>query len=378
MFADSFRPAVDGAVVAMETVSQGLENRGHEVVVLAPDTSDRPAYSRKVHYLPAREFRGYQGYRIAMSPADMMEFLRDEKVDIIHCHGLATMGILSLTAARALKIPHLLTFHTMANEAIKYYSPVPIREDFLVDLVWVYLRNLLRRPEVVIAPSVPVKNELEEHGVHMKSCQVIPTGIDCSRFTPEKYDRKFLDKYNLGGKRVLLHVGRLSPEKQLDVIFEAIAELAPIEPDLRLLVVGRGPAESAFKAKAASLGISDRVVWAGFIPDEDLPVAYASSEALVIASTFETQGLVVLEALASGTPVVGVRSRAIPEFVDEGKNGCLFEKDGCADAIKRCLVRTDSMMMSAVSSARMYSVESCTAKLEDAYKKAADILASLS
>jgi 1,2-diacylglycerol 3-alpha-glucosyltransferase len=374
MFTDSFHPTVDGAVVAMETVSKGLENRGHEVVVVAPDSAHRPEYKRKVHYLPSIEFRNYPGYRVVISPSDMLEFLRREKVDVIHSHGIASMGILSLTAARALKVPHVLTFHTMANEAVKYYSPIPIRDDIIIELVWTYLRNMMKRPEVVIAPSAPVKAELEENGVVMKACDVVPTGVDCERFSPEKYDRRFMDRYGLSGKRVLLHVGRLSMEKRLDIVLEAMAQLSPNVPDIRLLVAGAGPALGDYKEKARTLGISDRVVFAGFLPDEDLPIAYASSEALVIASTFETQGLVVLEALASGTPVVGMRCRAIPEFVHEGMNGCLFDDGSCADAIKRCLIRGDSMMMSAVSSAREYSIDACTAKLEKAYEHAADIL----
>lgn len=374
MFADSFHPTVDGAVVAMEIAASGLEKRGHEVVVLAPDMKDRVATKRKVHYLPSREFKRYPDYRMVISPSDMLEFLRKEKVDVIHCHGLASMAILSLTAARALHIPHVLTFHTMANEAVKYYSPLRIRDDLLTELVWVYLRNLLRRPEVVIAPSTPIKEELIANGVAMKSCEVVPTGVDCTKFTPERYDKKFLDRFGLGGKRVLLHVGRLSLEKKLDTVLKAIATLAPTEPDLRLLVVGKGPAEEHYKGMARELGISDRVVFAGFLPEEDLPVAYASAEALVIASTFETQGLVVLEALASGTPVIGIRVRAIPEFVHEGKNGCLFDEDDCAQAIRRCLARAESMMMDAVSSAREYSVDACVARLEQIYDKASRIL----
>jgi 1,2-diacylglycerol 3-alpha-glucosyltransferase len=127
---------------------------------------------------------------------------------------------------------------------------------------------------------------------------------------------------------------------------------------------------------AKDLGIKDKVIFAGFLPDEELPIAYASCEALVIASTFETQGLVVLEALASGTPVAGIRYRAIPEFVHEGKNGCLFEPDTCADAIHRCLRRSESMMLDAVATAREYSIEACTARLEKAYGHAAEILKS--
>ena len=375
MFADSFHPTVDGAVVAMEMAARGLEKRGHEVVMLAPDTKDRPNYPRKVHYLPSREFKYYPGYRVVISPSDMLEFLRHEKVDIMHSHGLASMAILSLTASRALRVPHVLTFHTMANEAVRYYSPFPVREDIMVALVWTYLRNMLKRPEVVIAPSAPVKQELEENGVVMKACEVVPTGVDCKRFTPENYDKKFLERFGLGGKRVMLHVGRLSMEKRLEIVLEAMARLSAKVPDLRLLVVGAGPAMESYKNKVSKLGLSDKVVFTGFLPDEELPVAYASCEALVISSTFETQGLVVLEALASGTPVVGIRYRAIPEFVHEGKNGCLFESDSCAEAIMRCLDRGDSMMMSAVSSAREYSIDACTAKLERTYGLAAEILA---
>lgn len=376
MFADSFYPTIDGAVVAMEIAADGLEKRGHHVTVLAPDPHVKVATKRDVHYLPSMEFKNYPGYRIAVSPSDMLDYLRKERIEVIHSHGLASMGILSLTASRALGLPHVLTFHTMANEAIKYYSPLPVREDFMISLVWTYLRNLLKRPEVVIAPSAPIKNELLENGVVMKACEVVPTGVDCQKYSPDKFDKAFLERYGLVGKRVLLHVGRLSMEKRLDVVLEGVAKLAPKEPDLRLLVVGKGPAEQHYKDLARKLGLSERVTFTGFLPDEEMPKAYASAEILVIASTFETQGLVVLEALASGTPVAGVRYRAIPEFVQEGKNGCLFELDSCAEAIQRCLLRSDSMMINAVSTARDYSVDSCCAKLEKCYEKAAEILAT--
>ena len=376
MFVDSFHPTVDGAVVAMELAAGGLEKRGHEVIVLAPEVNPIPVTTRPVHYLPSIEFKSYSGYRVVISPSDMLEHLRRERVDIIHSHGIASMAILSLTAARALKLPHVLTFHTMANEAVKYYSPIGINPEIMQKMVWIYLRNLLKRPEIVIAPSAPIKEELEMNAVRMKSCEVVPTGVDCTRFSPERYDKRVLDKYGLTGKRALLHVGRLSPEKRLDIVLKAVAELEPREPELRLLVVGKGPSADEYKRMAKDLGIKDKVVFAGFLPDEELPIAYASCEALVIASTFETQGLVVLEALASGTPVAGIRYRAIPEFVHEGKNGCLFEPDTCADAIHRCLRRSESMMLDAVASAREYSIEACTARLEKAYEHAAEILKS--
>lgn len=374
MFADSFYPTVDGAIVSMETQIKGLEAKGHEVVVFAPDTPKKPDYPRKVYYFPSVEFRSYKGYRIIYAAPRMMEHLRREKVDILHCHGVASMAILSLTAARAMEIPHLLTFHTMANEAVKYYSFLPMREDVLVPSVWIYLRNMMSRPEVVIAPSAPIKEELLANGVRMHACEVVPTGVDLTRFSPKSYDRGFLERFGLDGHRVALHVGRLSMEKRLDIVLKAMVRLRKEEPDLRLLVAGKGPAYDHYRAMAQRLGVSDRVVFAGFLPDEDLPKAYATADMLVLASTFETQGLVVLEALASGTPVAGIRCRAIPEFITEGKNGCLFEEDSCAEGIRRCLARASSMKMNAVASARDYSVDACTDRLVKAYALAKEIL----
>ncbi len=374
MFADSFYPTVDGAIVSMETQIKGLEAKGHEVVVFAPDTPKKPDYPRKVYYFPSVEFRSYKGYRIIYAAPRMMEHLRREKVDILHCHGVASMAILSLTAARAMEIPHLLTFHTMANEAVKYYSFLPMREDVLVPSVWIYLRNMMSRPEVVIAPSAPIKEELLANGVRMHACEVVPTGVDLTRFSPKSYDRGFLERFGLDGHRVALHVGRLSMEKRLDIVLKAMVRLRKEEPDLRLLVAGKGPAYDHYRAMAQRLGVSDRVVFAGFLPDEDLPKAYATADMLVLASTFETQGLVVLEALASGTPVAGIRCRAIPEFITEGKNGCLFEEDSCAEGMRRCLARASSMKMNAVASAREYSVDACTDKLVATYALAREIL----
>jgi 1,2-diacylglycerol 3-alpha-glucosyltransferase len=375
MFADSFHPHTDGAVIAMDRQAEGLERRGHEVVVVAPDAPGRKPYPRRVHYLPSVGFKTYAGYRIVHTPGDVMEFVRKEKPDILHCHGLASMAILSLTAARTTKIPHLITFHTMANEAVKYYSPLPIRDDMIVPMVWLYLRGMLKRTEVVIAPSKPIKDELEANGVCMNACEVVPTGVDTNVYSPDNHDKDFLKRFGLDGKPVALHVGRLSHEKRLDIVLGAMKDLARDEPDLHLLVVGKGPAEGHYKRLASDLGVSDRVVFAGFLPDGDLATAYASCDMLVIASTFETQGLVVLEALASGMPVAGIRFRAIPEFVHEGVNGCLFDEESCAEAVRRCLARSDSMRINALATAREYSVDACTEKLERAYALAAEVLA---
>lgn len=376
MFTDSYYPTVDGAVVSMERQCQGLASRGHEIVIVAPDVPGKQRTNWPVHYLPSMEFRSYRGYRIVVSPSDMLEYLRGEDVDIVHCHGLASMAILSLTAARAMRIPSVLTFHTMANEAVKYYSFFGFRDDVLVPLVWVYLRNLLRRPDTVVFPSEPIRREIIEHGVRTKSDFVIPTGVDCKAFTPMNRDPSLLSRYGLEGRRVLLHVGRLSREKRLDIVLNAMTELKRDDEDLRLLVVGSGPAEADYKALADKLGLSEEVVFAGFVPDDILAKAYASCDALVIASTFETQGLVILEAMASGTPVAGMRCRAIPEFIEDGHNGTLFDEDSCADGVRRCLRDADRLRRNALETSKLHSTDKYVQDLESAYEKAKEIKAA--
>ena len=373
MFTDSFHPTIDGAVVSMERQAESLAGKGHEVVVVAPRPATQVDVRWPVHYLPSREFRSYRGYRIVVSPSDMLEYLRQERADIIHCHGLASMGILSLTAGRALRIPTVLTFHTMANEAVKYYSFIGLREDLVVPLVWVYLRNLLRRPELVVFPSKPIQDEVLSHGVRTKAHEVIPTGVDCSVYRPENRDGGLLATFGLDGKRVVLHVGRLSLEKRLDIVLRAMKRLAKEEPDLRLLVMGSGPAEGEYKRLTKDLGIEDRVIFAGFVPDDMLIKAYATCDMLVLASTFETQGLVILEAMASGTPVAGMRRRAIPEFVSDGVNGTLFDEGTCAEGISRCLAGADGFRAKALETARLYSTDACTDRLLEAYERAFEV-----
>ena len=373
MFSDSFYPTVDGAVIAMERQCEGLEARGHEIVMLVPDTPEKVGSRRPVHYMPSVEFRSYRDYRIVVSPSDMLEHLREEKVDIIHCHGLASMAILSLTAARALRLPSVLTFHTMANEAVKYYSFIGLRDDLLVPLVWVYLRNLLRRPDMVVFPSTPIMEEVLGHDVKPRAHEIIPTGVDCHAFTAENRDPSVLAERGLTGNRVVLHVGRLSKEKRLDIVIRAIAELKRGADDLRLLVLGSGPAEEDYRALVRELGLSNEVVFTGFASDELLAKAYATCDILAIASTFETQGLVVLEAMASGTPVAGMNCRAIPEFVRDDFNGTLFGPGTCADGIRRCLDGREGFRMNALDTARRYSSTACAERLEAAYERAASI-----
>ena len=138
------------------------------------------------------------------------------------------------------------------------------------------------------------------------------------------------------------------------------------------MIVGTGPYMEKYYDLVARLGLSGDVIFTGFVPDADLPRYYAAADAFAIASKFETQGLVVLEALASGRPVAGANYRAIPEFVRDGVNGALFDPAdvrSCAAAIVRCLKDRDRMGEVARDSALPFSIERCTRRLEQVYER---------
>jgi len=201
---------------------------------------------------------------------------------------------------------------------------------------------------------------------------VIPTGIDPDRFHPSVDGQTIRTKWGLNGHDVILHVGRVSPEKNLATLIQAFPLVRERSPGAKLVVVGAGPYLERAYDQVRHLGLSGDVIFTGFVPDSDLPRYYAAADVFAIASRFETQGIVVLEALASGRPVAGANFRAIPEFVREGVNGALFDPSSpraCADAILRCLDARDAMGEAARDTALPYSVARCTHRLESLYER---------
>jgi 1,2-diacylglycerol 3-alpha-glucosyltransferase len=164
----------------------------------------------------------------------------------------------------------------------------------------------------------------------------------------------------------------VAPEKNLTTLIHAFPRILQTNPDTKLMIVGTGPYMEKYYDLVARLGLSGDVIFTGFVPDADLPRYYAAADAFAIASKFETQGLVVLEALASGRPVAGANYRAIPEFVRDGVNGALFDPSdvrSCAAAIVRCLRDRDRMSEVARESALPFSIERCTRRLEQVYER---------
>lgn len=365
MMTDSWFPTRDGVVTSICIIRESLEALGHEVFIIAPEP-EAEFRQEGVYYFPATRFKSYEGYYVPIFPSNKMEILRQIRPDVIHIHGVATMAVRGLICGRELGIPTVMTFHTMVDDAAKYYSPIKLPPEVMDRLIWIYLRQILKRMDVVVTPTSCIGDELKSHGAECRNLLAIPTGAKTDVFRPGIPCEHIVERYGLTGKRVVLHVGRISFEKEIDMVVRAMRDV-----DAVLVIAGKGPAKASIESLVSELGMEDRVIFTGFVPDEELPAIYNAADVVVSASRFETQGLTILEAMASGRTVACRNGRAFAEIVHDGINGYLFDdEDGCRASICKALDAPDEVRRASYETAMDNSRERSIRKYIDAYSLA--------
>ncbi len=380
IFTDTYLPTVDGVVTSLLTTRKQLEQLGHEVIVFAPgkgnNGDNRLTRKDGVIYLRAKEFRAYPGYWLAMFPSREVDLVKEEGIDIIHGHGLGFMGIKGLWASWQAKIPMVQSFHTMVMDALAYYSPIRLNPLALRRGLKLYLRVFLQKCRNIIVPTKAIMDEIRSLSPKVRISGIVPTGVDLTRFNPGIDGYSVREKWGLNGHDVVLHVGRVAAEKNLKVLLSAIPYVQKERPNTKLMIAGKGPYLSRAYALARKRGLIGDAIFTGFVNDWELPKYYAACDTFAISSKFETQALVVLEAMACGKPVAGANYRAIPEFVKDGFNGYLFEPDNprdCAEAIVGCLEEAPDMRPGARATAEQYSVDKCSRRLVKVYENVIDV-----
>ncbi|MEW6592537.1 MAG: glycosyltransferase [Candidatus Hadarchaeota archaeon] len=355
-FTDTFLPQKNGVVTSLISFGTELEKRGHEVHVFCPKSNVRHLEGMEIHSYPAVAFRRYPEFKIAVPRGKD----KVSQLDLVHTHSPFTMGFFGWRVSKFQKIPRVSTFHTMLSEYYQYISKVG--KPVLKLVSWQFSRAFYKSHKKLIAPSAALKKYLRNHGIN-KPIEVIPTGIDVKALHPinKKTARRRL---SLGDEKIFLCLGRVSYEKNLDLAIRAMPEV-----DGKLLVVGRGPASEKLKKLVAKKNLKKKVLFKGFVPEKLKPLYCSAADALIIASKSETQGIVVAEAMACGTPVVGANALAIPEVVRNGENGRLFKPGDLKQlsTILRKFEPSEGMRKNARKTAEGYSIEKCTTKLEEFY-----------
>ncbi len=373
VFTDTYLPTVDGVVNSILNTRRTLREMGHEVLVVAPGTKDRNAPEEDdVLFCRSRDLRRYPGYRLAIFPTKAeMDFISRRGADIVHSHGIGPMGIKGMWVSRELRLPMIQTFHTMIQDAIPHYTSLRGDSAFVLKLFSAYLRGFLHRCQAVVTPTRTILQELSQIAPQMKRTAVVPSGVDVETFSSNLDGDLVRRRYGIDGAPLILHVGRVSPEKDIEFLIRNLPRLASRLTGVKLMLVGTGPALQDYQSLVYRLGLQEEVIFAGFVLDEELPLYYAAADAVATASRFETQGLAVLEAMACGKPVAAVNYRAFPEYISDGINGFLFtagDTEGFCEAMVKAVNSGADLRRKARETAERFSLQRCTENLVSVYE----------
>lgn len=318
-FTDTYTPQINGVVSSIRLFADALERLGHEVYIFAP-TPRQPSDGPRIVRIPSVPFAFQPEYRLAaLYSQHAYTLVRRAKLDIIHSHDPFAIGLFGLTMAKRFRIPYVHTYHTLYPEYVHYVWETRFTRAMAERLS----REFCDQCDLVLAPSTKIERALEEWGV-TAPVVTLPTGVDAVRFGSTDPRAAEALRKRLGipaSDRLLIFVGRLGLEKNVDVLIDALSHMKT--PGARLLLVGDGPYRPELERRIKKLRLRDRVTFTGYLQREDVAAAYAASEVFFFASTSETQGLVVAEAMASGLPVVAVDDLAIADAVTDGVNGVL-------------------------------------------------------
>ena len=372
-YSDTYLPAVDGVVTSMIDFKRELERRGHKVYTFATcKMRDKKKYEKDDVFLyTGLEFKPYPQYSVALFPYYSSLKLNDLGIDVVHAQTPFIMGFNSLMAAKLGRYPLIGSFHTMINSKSlnMYYPKNKMLRNFYANYLWKYTKFFYKRCNVTIAPSNTTAKFLKKHGIN--NTRVVPNGINLKRFdsriSGEAMRRKLKIK---DSDDVVLYLGRMSKEKRVDILLKAFKLILKRRKNAYLVAGGAGPALEEYRAVASRLGISERVKFLGMVDNELLPQVYAASDVLCLPSVFETQGIVSLEAMAMGKPVVGSNYLALKDLIVNGKNGERFRPGdyvACAGKIDKVLNNCDSYTRDTVSTARNFSIERVTDTLIETY-----------
>ncbi|HEY6102314.1 MAG TPA: glycosyltransferase [bacterium] len=332
MFSESYLPRISGVAHSIYAMARGLRDLGHRVLIAAPRypgyTDEDPDVVRFPSVRPPQDREFPLG--LPYSPA-VWRRLEDLEFDVVHSHSPFLMGAAGARLARRRRLPLVFTHHTLYDEYVHYAPFVSPRVS--VPAVRAYVRRFANRCQVVIVPSRMVTARLRTQGV-ITRIECIPTAALESDAAAHRDVSAARAAFNIpAGRPVVVTASRLAREKSVDLVLSAFATVRTTH-DAVLLVVGGGPEEENLHAVAQSLGIARDVIFTGLLPHTRALDCMATGALFLYASQTETQGLVLVEAMALGLPIVAVDAGGIADAVRDGETGFLTPVDPAALAGK--------------------------------------------
>jgi len=328
---DVFFPRVNGVSTSINTFATELKALGHQVTLIAPSYTDEDKQEEWIVRVPS--------HKIYFDPEDrlmkfgklkaLLPWIREQHFDIIHIHTPFTAHYVGIHFGKKLDIPVVETYHTFFEDYLHHYLPF-IPQFISRKLARTISRRQCNAVDGIVSPSKPMLDVLKQYGIKTPA-DVVATGLDASSFASVDGEHFRISHDIPLGQPMLLFVGRVAHEKNINFLLEMHVKLLKNHPDTLLVITGEGPAEESIKQSIEKFGITNKVRMIGYLDrSHELIACYKAADIFVFASKSETQGLVLLEAMAQGTAVVALAELGTKSILIEGE-GVLIAKDDIND-----------------------------------------------
>jgi len=363
MLSNTYLPHVGGVARSVDAFTREYRRRGHQVLVVAPEFSEKIPSEEGVVRIPAIQNFNGSDFSVALPlSGELSERLDDFEPDIVHSHHPFLLGMTALRVARSRELPLIFTHHTLYE---RYTHYVPADSEALKRFVIELATRYANLASLVFAPSESIASLLRQRGVKTPVA-VVPTGVQLENYRNGN-GAATRSRYGIPASAYVIgHLGRLAAEKNLEFLSAVVLEFIQRNEHTHFLVVGTGPMQSKIRNLFDAHGLGDRLHMTGTLQGEAQRDAYSAMNVFAFASTSETQGMVLTEAMAAGVPVVALDATGSREVVEDRINGRLVLKHSEREMISALQWMLEqppetqaSLQREALQTADNYSMENC-------------------
>lgn len=377
LFTDTFYPEINGVANSVYILKNELEQIGHTVYVFTTTTPGSPEYEHNVFRVPSIPFALITERRVGIFyQPKLASIIKKLDLDLIHTHTEFSLGIFGRLMAKELKLPMVHTYHTIYEDYTHYLTRFKTLDRRAKAFARVFTKMCCNTVEQVIVPTQKVKDLLLTYSVN-KEISIVPTGVDLKKFNPALYSKedvlRLKKQYDIQEPdKVMLYLGRVSKEKNIGEIIEAMPEYMSRRKNVKFVIVGNGPEMDILKQMVTDRDLAHRILFTGAQPWDNIGLFYQMGDVFVSGSTSETQGLTYIEAMAAGLPIVARRDRCLEDILVPGWNGYDFtDRKGLLEGLDAILFGTDNVSYgeNAIKNVQKLSTEAFARNVEKVYEE---------